>query len=177
MSKAIPVIFNSFYQANIGVRVYVDPGANAYPTYWTTAKANAPANWALVLDRKNPKQAPLFEGSLSSNTDVPQALADAVSEESILFFSCLGGLQAVPQGALFKFLHANGAGAEILKLESFAHFNGCGMQGMMAYNLVSVPGSGVAGIEKSALMGSTFRTLLSLVPSASGYVPIEVGTS
>lgn len=196
MADAIPLVFNASgsqqYQQMMRVFSFVWVNAHAgsgSPNYQTDYGVIT-NNWALVLDRNDPTKPAYFNSALSSNTDVPAALADAVAKESLLFFSFAGYNQQVPQGALFNLLQENGAGGELLKLERLAYYHGCGMLWNSAYCLVSSPGTGLPGIEKSAPqeygtsqtqtgpaspVSITFQTLLSLVPGPNGYAPMEIG--
>lgn len=198
MSKSFPIVFKTnAFQLNNGPYsgngfIFVNPQETSLGYTYRTGWKEPVYNWAVVLDRKDPTQPALFNDALASSTDVPGALATAVEGDSILFFLSAGYASQVPQGALFTFLQNNGAGANLHKLERYAYFSGCGMSWSGLYCLVSVPGSGLPGIEyaKSAEVSYTlapdssrssvvvgFDIFLDMVPSADGYVPVEVGTS
>lgn len=195
MSTAMPIVFNTtaVEQSNNGfvgsASLYVNPTETVVgPTYYTDYKL-ANNNWAVVLDRNDPTKPALFNARLASNTDVPGDLANAMKQDCILFFMCASYSWQIPQGDLFTLLQENGAGGELQKLERYAYFCGCGMTWHGLYNLISVPGSGLPGIEKTQtgyLVFSTnppvnsnaqlgISTLLSMVPGANGYMPVEVG--
>lgn len=196
MADSIPIVFNvsamQRYQIPFSgyASVWVNPDASAGSPKYASVYNTLTNNWALVLDRKDLTKPALFNATLTSNTDVPANLAAAVAKDSVLLFMFAGQIENAPQGALFTMLQENGAGDELQKLERYAYYHGCGMAGASAYCLVSVPGSGLQGIEKSALetyamsveknnkysaVTIYFNTLLSMVPGPNGYVPMEIG--
>ena len=174
--------------------VWVNPGQSARsPTYSTYATSQSYPNfWALVLDRANPTQPALFNQPLANNTDVPDNLANLMTPSSLLFFYATNSMYAMPQGDLYAMLATNGGGPLLETAERFAYYNGCGMVAPTLYMLVSVPGSGMAGIEEYQCQRYTrtnvdgepypqgwsyphYSLLLNLAPSTSGYVPVKVG--
>lgn len=186
MSDEMKLVYNAAIVGNSGgwlgyPAIWVDPQLNAGSPIYHSPKAEGSKNWALVLDRRDPKQAPLFEGNLSSNTDVPDTLRSLMTPDHIMLFMSAGLNDVIPQGDLFKMLQENGAGAELTKVERFAYFRGCGMVSPYLYKLVCVPGSNLPGIEHSMKCTYAFAaprgldSLISLIPGADGYSPIEIG--
>lgn len=186
MSKEISLVFNTvLYQdtahINQGISyVWVSPPQTS-PNH-TSRFSTAVHNWALVLDRKDPTKPALFAGDFDGNTTPPAALSALMSPDNILLYMCAGTSNDIPQGDLFTMLKDNGGGSFLQKLETLAYFNGSGMTGTLLYTLVSVPGSNLPGIEHlkfghigpSQVLG-TQKSVISLVPGANGYAPVEVG--
>lgn len=195
MPDAMPIVFGTSGGLNIGkswngyAMVWVNPQGKVFsPTYNTDYKVSNNW-WALVLDRKDPTKAPAFMGPLPNNTDVPTKLEAVLTPDHLLFFMATAATRHMPQGDLYEALSKNGAGAALTKIEQLATYNGCGMEGSYLYSLVSVPGTGTAGIEKSepgvsaysygdphvsVSVSLRFQTLLSLIPGPHGYTPMEI---
>lgn len=198
MSSSATLVFNgSYYHSQtdgslIGLpNIWLNPNPPGRSADFVANSADPTNNWALVLDRNDLTKTPAFYGRIPSNTDVPAALSAAMTTDNVLFYMMAGFTQNFPQGDLFAMLMQNGAGPSLLKMEQLALFNGSGMTGATVYTLVSVPGSGLAGIETigKARYGSSYypnkdtwvetrcvtSTVISMVPSADGCYPVEIG--
>ncbi len=147
-------------------------------------------NWVVVLDRKDPTKPALFNASLPNNTDVPPALAALLTPDNILYYVATGYTSQMPQGELYQTLMENGGGPLLEKSELIATYGGSGIANPNLYMLASVPGTGLVGVEKLVSLLVTFSSsgqggyyltfpnytmMLNMLPSASGYVPVEIG--
>ena len=173
--------------------VWINPDQQSASPDYDTYNLGSPNYWALVLDRTDPTKSALYNAALPNNTDMPANLASLMTPDHLLFFYATAYMYYMPQGDLYTTLAANGGGGMLERTERFAYYNGCGMVGNSLYVLVSIPGSGTTGIEKFGVQRGTYTynsnpsvntwgydfsnysMLLNLVPSASGYVPVEVG--
>ncbi|HUZ24773.1 MAG TPA: hypothetical protein VMV07_13520 [Streptosporangiaceae bacterium] len=101
-----------------------------------------------MLDRANPLQKPQsFVGS--DSTTVPAGLIPLMDNQHILVAAVLASsTYRVPQGPLYRFLMANGAGTVLATVENLNTGMACGIRCMFSYVLVSVAGGNEGpGIE------------------------------
>ena len=110
-----------------------------------SSDTQTPRFW--VLSRSAPLATP--QSFVASDaTTVPDGLAALMDSQHILVAAVLADSWRVPQGPLYDFLMANGAGTALATVERLNAGMACGLQCMFAYVLVSVPGGGEApGIE------------------------------
>lgn len=97
-----------------------------------------------MLDRSNPQlwQPQPFE--CNDRVTVPDGVAPLLDANHVLVALFVGNSAQLPQGALFDFLMANGAGNALATMERVSSNQGSGIGGYFAYALVAVPAIGPA---------------------------------
>ncbi len=147
----------------------------------TTDIGSSPHGTSIViLDRTDPRAAPVFTSHSSDIDEVPSGITPFLNDRYLLAVGFGGGVAFSPQGALFQLLMANGAGPLLLELETWATRFGCGYFGSFAYALLSVPGSGQTGLERlSNGVSSPFTGYITaaFVPGDDGlFTPVQIGS-
>jgi hypothetical protein len=131
--------------------------------------------WWCILDANNPgSKVKEFVVPGSNNTLVPNGL-DAYLSNPAYIFACVTQYLStlhVPQGALYNYFVAHGAGRELQALEQINSSLGCGSYGRVSYVLTGQGGSNL-GYE----FGS-YRTyvnlLMSFMPQPNGQPPYSI---
>jgi hypothetical protein len=145
-------------------------------------KPNVPADnsyWIVILDANKPTtkvQEWVIPGQ--NNTTVPSNLDQYMSNPGYLFAvtTQVLGNYSVPQGALYDYLTAHGAGRELQKLEQTSSHTqgGYGLYNFVSYILTGQCGaSGQLTYERSGLSDSALL-LMSLMPLESGQPPYSI---
>lgn len=174
-AAAVPlsVVSNAFNtppyaQIALGAQVYNQQSTNYNGQYWF-----------FVIDSVSLKV--VYNATQASASTAPN-LGGFNTAQYILVVATLGvSFDQQPQGDLYNFLVANGAGAELTKIEQLAAQFGCGSLGCFGYVLVSPLGNqGQLGIEYSSFVGNNGPVVpLSLVPVTEDgqtfYAPTEIG--
>jgi hypothetical protein len=132
-----------------------------------------------LLDRANPqffnKPGSFFE--CQDRVTVPNGIAPLMNADHVLVAAFVGDSTQIPQGDLFAFLMANGAGDALATMERVTSNDGSGINGLTAYALVSVPALGPA-IEflEFPVPAVDLRAVLSSVPKLwlGAYFPFEL---
>ena len=112
-----------------------------------------------MLDRANPANPPLFDGTSDSPNEVPQGMLPFVDERHIVIVSMRADITKVPQGPLYDFLSQRcGAGSVLSKIEMLNSGFACGVVGLQfSYFLVAVPGQAVPSVEHMGFSKTTNR--------------------
>ena len=112
------------------------PGAELAFAYW-------------VLDRVSPASGPKWSSLSLDPNRVPEGIQPFMDDGHILVFSCLAlSITSVPQGPLYSFLRNAGAGPVLEQIEALNTGFACGVHQLaFSYTLVSIPGTGMPGIE------------------------------
>jgi hypothetical protein len=142
-------------------RKYLKPDAPLDDSYW----------WC-ILDANNPaNKVKEFVVPGSSNTLVPGGL-DAYLSNPAYIFACVTQYLStlhVPQGALYNYFVAHGAGRELQALEQINTSLGCGSYTRVSYVLTAQGGSG-NGYEFGSYRNYV-NLLMSFMPQANGAPP------
>jgi hypothetical protein len=120
--------------------------------------------WFLVIDRTTLQ---VVENIIQqSNTSVPSALSSYDDPKYLLVVATVSlGTLRVPQGALYQYLVANGAGAALQRLEQISGQLNCGEIGSVAYCLVDILGeTSSLGFEAGSYDGIGPVMTLQLMP-------------
>lgn len=136
--------------------------------------------WFVVMDASNLDV--VYNAVQSSNSVVPNF---GVSGPGFLLVVTSIGttFDNQPQGALFSYLMANGAGADLLAINQLAQQIGCGSLAGFCYTLVTTLNDGNPGFEAYDTMvqpgSAAIQTLSLLAVSQPGggvaYTPIALG--
>lgn len=156
-------------QIGLGEHVYTQQ-----PDHW--------AYWFMIIDRRSLKV--VYNELHSTANEVPD-LGQYNSDGYILALGTLGiGLNNQPQGDLFKFLDANGAGRHLRRVDQIATQFGCGSLGTFGYAMVGVLGdANQPGFEACQLIGGSVGPILTvqLVPMTIGndicYTPVQLSNA
>ncbi len=152
----------------------------------TTIKPATPQDdsyWFVILDANNPvnKVKEWIVPANTGNTAVPSGLDTYMSNPAYLFAVVTQSISNayVPQGDLYDYLAAHGAGRELQRLEALNTHSGCGMAGRASYLLTGLGGPPntigttyeVASVNYSALL------VMSLMPQPNGKPPYSICNS
>lgn len=194
MSTNIPVLFSAAFDASAtwsGGEAYasVTVGQATGSTPPAFGKGN-PLNYVAIVDRTNPNSAPIFQGNAPNNTTAPSGLDQYLTDDYIMYWASAAFVNAMPQGALYTMLNANGGGRLLHQMETLSTVMACGVNAALVYLLATVPGGGTSGVEfleqrstsNSGGSNSTYvyknnpyQLLLELVPAPNGmYTPLEL---
>lgn len=135
--------------------------------------------WFVVIDRTNLN---VVYNALQQAPDQVPPIAQFNDTNHILVVATLSiGLNNQPQGPLFKFLDANGAGRQLRRIEQLAVQFNCGSLGTYGYALVGVLGNGnVPGFEASQVAGNSTGPILTVqlmpfqTPTGVLYTPVDL---
>ena len=110
----------------------------------------------------------------SSNTVVPNGLDTYLSNPAYIFACVTQYLNTlhVPQGALYNYFVAHGAGRELQALEQINSSLGCGSYGRVSYVLTAQGGNN-NGYEFGSYRNYV-NLLMSLMPQANGAPPYSI---
>jgi hypothetical protein len=129
----------------------------------TQQLTNDQGYWFVVLDASN--LAVVYNAVQQSGSTVPNFGVSGPGY--LLVVATLGvSFDNQPQGALFKFLMSNGAGADLLAIEQLADQVGCGSISGFCYTFVTTlndPNLGFEAFDTTALSGYTAIQTLSLL--------------
>jgi hypothetical protein len=132
--------------------------------------------WFVVIDRSNLS---IVYNQVQGDPSTAPNVGQYSTQNYILVMASLGmGLDRQPQGALFTFLDANGAGRELRRVEQVATQLNCGSLGTYGYALVSVFGN-PKGFEVSTVStGHSAILTVQLMPITIGgttlYTPVQL---
>lgn len=163
-------------KANTCVVIGRRPNTQGY-----SPQPNVPnALWFVVFDRTSLK--PVFNQSWTQTDTVPPTLSTYLNSDNILcVVSNSLGTDHVPQGALYDMLMANGAGPQLLRLCQINMQLSCGELTNVSYIMVSVPGTGLPGLEENTIQQSAFvgavmtvQLLATVVSGKTIYTPVEI---
>lgn len=192
--SSIPlIIYCAYYDSSVynqtSFSLMVNSDSNSTGKYWAENRLYS----FVVLDRSQPDAAPVFTAFTSSSTDAPSGLAPFLNDNYIFVFGFSGSITAVPQGALYETLMANGGGPQLSKLELWNTRFACGVHRTNMYSMISVPGTGTPGIETLSphrtayqsypatisVVSSTVldeqETTVNLIPATNGiYTPVRM---
>ena len=190
--STIPVLFQAGFNSQAGWNsshgfANIDVNRSTGNSSPASGTGN-PCHYVAIFARDNPANGPVFQTVCPNNTDVPAGLTQYLNDQYILFWASAAFVNAMPQGALYSMLDANGGGSRLRQMEMLATAFACGVNGGMVYLMVSVPGTGMNGIEflrlRDTSTGSNsvytntstpFALLLELIPSSTGlYTPVEL---
>jgi hypothetical protein len=159
---------NNYYYAQIAIG---DNVLSQQPNSWNY--------WFVVVDRRTLK---VVYNQLQQSANSAPNLGAYNTSDYMLIVATLGvGLNNQPQGALFQFLDANGAGRQLRRVNQVAEQLNCGYLGTFGYALVSTLGDlNSPGFEASQIGGSGAGPILTcqLMPSdvngQTYYSPVEL---
>jgi hypothetical protein len=134
--------------------------------------------WIVILDASNPTnkvQEFIIPGS--ANTTVPTALDGYMKNPAYLYAVMSQYLSTyyLPQGDLYDYLAAHGAGRDLQRLEQLNNSMGCGGQMFISYALTGQcgpPGS-TAAYEVGSSVNPAMM-LMSLMPMPNGQPPYSI---
>jgi hypothetical protein len=141
-------------------------------------KPDSPADdsyWFCIMDANNPtNKVKEFILPGSSNHTVPAGLDAYMSNPAYIFAVVTQFLSTlhVPQGDLYTYLVAHGAGRELQRLEQMNTSLGCGSISRMSYLLTGQGGASIGyelGSSRTPVM-----LLMSLMPLPSGQPPYSI---
>jgi hypothetical protein len=121
--------------ATLGTTMLSPPSA-------ATGGGNGATIW--LLDRTNPQFFNPQSFECQDRVTVPNGIAPLMNADHVLVAAFIGNSTQIPQGALFAFLMANGAGDALATMERVTSNDGSGITGFTAYALISVPALGPA---------------------------------
>jgi hypothetical protein len=138
--------------------------------------------WFVVLNRQT---LAIEFNQIQTQPDVAPNLGSLNDTNHILLVGTMGvGLNNPPQGALFAFLSANGAGVQLRRVEQVAEQLNCGSLGTFGYALVSVLGNmNLPGFEASVIGSGAIGPILTaqLMPTTINgttvYTPVELSNA
>jgi hypothetical protein len=126
--------------------------------------------WFVILDANKPT-AKLWETVTQDNKTIPTGLDQYMNNPAYLFavVTQVLGIGGVPQGALYDYLTAHGAGRELQKLEQISSYTAppYGLVSTVAYVLTGQCGSGGIAYERGSFTEAAILEL-SLMPLPSG---------
>jgi len=152
----------------------------------TTISPSNPADgsyWFVILDANNPvnKVKEFIVPGSSGNTAVPSGLDTYMSNPAYLFAVVTQSLSNayVPQGDLYDYLVAHGAGRELQRLEALNTHSGCGTISRASYVLSGVggPPNTVGTSYEAASSNYPAQLVMSLMPLPSGKPPYSLCNS
>jgi hypothetical protein len=163
-------------QSNAGlalIRIGQGPSAQAL----TPSQPKDRSYWFVVLDANKPATK-VWETTTQDNTTVPAGLDNYMPNPGYLFAvvtQVLGSGQ-VPQGPLYDYLVAHGAGRELQKLEQISAYTDVpyGLFGSVSYILTGQSGPpGSVAYEVSSFTDPAVL-LMSLMPLPNGQPPYSI---
>lgn len=181
MSDRIPVLLkasNYKWPGNgfAGVFVGVDPSPGPETPYTSATGDNV--LYFCVLDRADPTKKAVFNAAAPDSTTVPPGIEKYMDENHILLVAAAPYVTATPQGDLYAFIHEHGGGQSLAAMEQMGAYFACGVGVAFGYLMVSIPTSGLPGIEHlDTALKSNASMLVDLVPTSEGYVPVPVWKS
>ena len=132
--------------------------------------------WFVILDANKPTSI-VQQLVTQDNKNVPSGFADYMNNPAYLFAVVTQALSngQVPQGALYDFLTAHGAGRELQKLEQISSYTypPYGLNPRVSYVLTGQGGQGGVAYERSSLSEPALLEL-SLMPQMSGQPPYSI---
>lgn len=139
---------NNYYYAQIAIGNNI---LSQQPSSWNY--------WFVVIDRRTLK---VVYNELQQSANTAPNIGTYNSSDYLLLVATLGiGLNNQPQGALFQFLDANGAGRQLRRVNQVAEQLNCGSLGTFGYALVSMLGNlNAPGFEASQISGPATGPIL-----------------
>ena len=149
----------------------------------TPASPQDDSYWIAILDVNNPvnKVKEFTINGNTGNTTVPAGLDTYMSNPAYLFVVATQSLSNayVPQGDLYDYLAAHGAGRELQRLEALNTHTGCGQASRCSYVLTGLggpPNSGSVTYENASL-NFPAMLIMSLMPQMNGQPPYSLCNS
>lgn len=176
-NNAIPMTVAAPLQANYQLGIWIGPRPNVQNFAPPSVTGNQV--WLSVYDRTTLKQ--VFNYASTDSSTLPSGISQYNNSQFILVCSTIAlGTDNLPQGDLYNFLMASGAGSQLMRLEQINQHMSCGEIGSMGYILVNIMGTGVPGIEESSIDVSapqgailTLGLLPTVINGVTYYSPIE----
>ncbi|HJT98482.1 MAG TPA: hypothetical protein VJ696_09225 [Rhodanobacteraceae bacterium] len=143
-----PLATNYYCAVAIGEQSYGPPSVTA-------------GYWLVVVDRVTLNV--VYNQVLTSYTAAPNLGSYNTDGYFMVFTTIAGTINTLPQGDLYNFLIANGAGKQLSRLEQINDQIGCGAISGFGYSLISVLGLGAnppPGIEVSTVDTSNLQGVI-----------------
>ena len=152
----------------------------------TTIKPANPQDgsyWFVILDANNPlnKVKEFIVPGNGGNTAVPAGLDQYMSSPNYIFAVATQSLSNayVPQGDLYDYLVAHGAGRELQRLEALCTHSGCGSVSLASY-VITGPGgppNQIGQTYEASSGNKAAQLVMSLMPMPSGKPPYSICNS
>ena len=137
--------------------------------------------WFVILDANNPvnKVKEFIVPANTGNTAVPSGLDTYMNNPAYLFAVATQSISNayVPQGALYDYLTAHGAGRELQRLEALNIHSGCGQASRASYVLTGLGGPPNNTSYEAASVNYPAQLVMSLMPMPNGKPPYSICNS
>src|SRR5262249_41283410 len=134
--------------------------------------------WFVILDANNPvkKVTEFIVPGNTGNTAVPSGLDAYMSNPAYLFAVVTQSLSNayVPQGDLYDYLVAHGAGRALQRLEALNTHSGCGQAARASYLLTGLGGPLNNSTYEVGSVNYPAQLVMSLMPQPNGKPPYSI---